>query len=73
MLNWNILRNIMIFTFFVSHILGKGLAERFYTQNMINEAIVWVNTGSLLLFENFIILSTLCVIETIINYLMIGM
>jgi len=36
MLNWNILRNIMIFTFFVSHILGKGLAERFYTQNMIN-------------------------------------
>lgn len=63
----------MIFSFFVSHIIGKSLASRFYTQNAVNVAIVWVNTGSLLFFENFIVLSTLCVIETIVNFLMIGM
>lgn len=32
-----------------------------------------VSTGGLLLFENFILLSTLCVFEKILSYLMMGM
>jgi hypothetical protein len=58
---------------FVSHVLGKHLAARFYTQSLVNEAIILVNNGSLLLFENFIILSTLCVFDNILRYLMMGM
>jgi hypothetical protein len=63
----------MIFTLFVSHISQKNLAKRFYTQSMVNEVIVWVSTGSFLLFENFFVMSTLCVFETVLKYLMKGM
>ena len=63
----------MVFTLFVSHVLGKNIAARFYTQSLVNEAIMLVNNGSLLLFENFIILSTMCVFDTLLRYLMMGM
>jgi hypothetical protein len=63
----------MVFTLFVSHVLGKHIAARFYTQSLMNEAIMLVNNGSLLLFENFIILSTMCVFDTLLRYLMMGM
>ena len=63
----------MVFTMFVSHVLGKHIAARFYTQSLVNEAIMLVNNGSLLLFENFIILSTMCIFDNILRYLMMGM
>lgn len=64
---------MMVFTMFVSHVLGKHIAARFYTQSLVNEAIMLVNNGSLLLFENFIILSTMCIFDNILRYLMMGM
>ena len=63
----------MVFTLFVSHVLGKHIAARFYTQSLVNEAIMLVNNGSLLIFENFIILSTMCVFDKLLRYLMMGM
>ena len=64
---------MMVFTMFVSHVLGKHIAARFYTQSLVNEAIMLVSNGSLLLFENFIILSTMCIFDNILRYLMMGM
>ena len=47
---------------------GKHLAQRFYTQSFVNQLLVFTSVGSLFLFENFMILSTLCVFELLVKY-----
>ncbi len=48
--NWNPLRNLMVFTLFSTHILGKNTIRRFYTQAVVNLCLLAVLMGKLLLF-----------------------